>query len=263
VTVQPEVLLIAAAAIVPPALVAVLVARLLPTTGRSGLAALVAFCWGAAVASAVAAAVNDAAGALGTATFGAARARALLPTLVGPAVEELAKATGFAVVFAAARGALAGTRSPIVIGALLGLGFAAAENVGYYTLAAVQGGQEGLGRAVYLRGLVQSGNHAVFTATAGAGLAWAHAHAASGWRRLETIALGLAVAIGLHAIWNGFVSIEITSRLCNAPASATTCAPVPDPLDLLVVVPALEAAFIIPILAGLALVVRRGAPRDA
>jgi RsiW-degrading membrane proteinase PrsW (M82 family) len=54
------------------------------------------------------------------------------------------------------RAALRGMRAGIVYGALAGLGFAATENLGYHTLAAVQGRRAGSGRrALYLRGLLR------------------------------------------------------------------------------------------------------------
>ena len=53
------------------------------------------------------------------------------------------------------------------------------------------------------------------------------------------------------------LSHAITTVLCNAPAGSTTCAPVPDTSDLLLGVPALEAAFLVPTAAALRRVARR------
>src|SRR4029079_8919833 len=92
----------------------------------------------------------------------------LVPSFVGPAIEELVKAAGFVVVALVARGALRGARGRIATGAFIGFGFAAAENVSYYLLAAVQGGYPGLGRALYLRGGGERAKHTAFPATAGA-----------------------------------------------------------------------------------------------
>ena len=68
--------------------------------------------------------------------------------------------------------------------------FAVGENATYYLLAAVQGGWEGLGRSVYLRGLVQGGNHAAFTAVVGAAVGWSMAT-----KRWLVLPIGLGGAI--------------------------------------------------------------------
>jgi RsiW-degrading membrane proteinase PrsW (M82 family) len=249
---QPELVAITLAAVVPPLLAAALVVRLSPPAERSRLATAIAFSWGAAVAATIASPLNDAASALLT-----GRVRWALPALAGPVIEELAKATGFVVIALVAPHALGRVAGGIAIGALVGLGFAATENVGYYTLAAVQGGVGGLVRAVYLRGVVEVANHAAFTATTGAGIGWAAARGRSTPARLATVGLALVAAVGLHGLWNGIVSSRIASMLCNAPAPDAACAATPDTVDLLLGVPALEAAFLVPALVGLGWLVRR------
>jgi RsiW-degrading membrane proteinase PrsW (M82 family) len=253
---QPEVALIASAAFLPSLLSAAIVARLGSAVPGTKLPAVLAFAWGAIVASTVAAALNDVAGSRLPAILGADHARALVPTLVGPAVEELAKMIGLLAVVATVGSTLGGAREGIVLGALVGFGFAATENVGYYTLAAVQGGYEGLGRALYLRGFVQGANHAAFTAAAGAALGgWT---VAAGTRaRLARALAGLGAATALHALWNAVVSHAITTVLCNAPAPSAACAPAPDVVDLVVAVPALEVVFLAPIAGALVWMARR------
>jgi RsiW-degrading membrane proteinase PrsW (M82 family) len=254
---QSALLLITVAAVVPPALAAALVVRACPPAERSRLATAVAFLWGAAVAATIASPLNDVAGTLLAGGAAQATSRWIVPALAAPAIEELAKASGFAVVGLLAPGVTAGVAGAVATGALLGLGFAATENVGYYTLAAVQGGAAGLARAVYLRGVVQAANHALFTATTGAGIGWAAARASSARARLAAIGLALGIAVSLHGVWNGVVSGAITRRLCDAPAADAACAPAPDAVALVVVVPALEAAFVAPVVVALAWLVRR------
>jgi RsiW-degrading membrane proteinase PrsW (M82 family) len=255
--VQPELVLIAVAAVLPPAALALLAARIPAPPERSRLGALLAFSWGAIVASWAATMLNARAAAWMTALLGAGPARALVPSLVAPGIEELMKAIGFGALLLAAPRALATPRSALAAGALLGLGFAAAENVEYYTLAAVQAGWAGVGRAVYLRGFVQAGNHAVFTATVGVALGWAARRAASIRATAGATALGLVAAVSLHALWNGVMSDRITAVVCNPPVPGGACAPAPDAVDLLVRVPLLEAAFLLPIVAVLVRIVRR------
>jgi RsiW-degrading membrane proteinase PrsW (M82 family) len=246
-------ILIAVAAVVPPLLGAALLIHLYRPAERSRLATAIAFLWGAAVAATVASPLNDAASVL----FGAGASRWMLPALAGPAIEELAKATGFFAVALVAPRVLAGVGATVATGALLGLGFAATENVGYYTLAAVQGGSGGLARAIYLRGVVEAWNHATFTAATGAGLGWAATRVRTAPARLATVGLGFGTAVALHGFWNGVVSGRITTALCNAPAPNAACATAPDAIDLLIGVPALEAAFLAPAVLGLAWIIRR------
>jgi hypothetical protein len=97
----------------------------------------------------------------------------------------------------------------------------------------------------------------MFTAAVGAAIGWADDRGRRGTARAGAVALGLAAAIVLHAIWNGVLSHAITVVLCNAPPGGTACAPAPDTSDLLLAVPALEAAFLIPSAAALRRVARR------
>jgi hypothetical protein len=250
VLVQPEVLAIALMAIALPSLYAAAAARLAGLAPRAGLRAGLAFLWGAVVASSLASLLNDLANEALPALVGADRARVLVPALVGPAVEETLKVAGVAAAFAVAS-VVRPVRDAIVIGAVVGFGFAAAENITYYTLAAVQGGWDAIGRAVYLRGVVQGANHAAFTATAGAGVGWLWSRRTPAAARLAAALGGLVVATAVHAVWNGIVSSEITTVLCNAPAPAAACAPTPDLGDLAVRVPLLEAAFLVPLAGAL------------
>lgn len=250
--VQPEVLLIALLAIGLPSLYATLTARLAGPAPPSWLRATLAFLWGAVGASSLASVLNDLASSALPDLLGAARTRVLVPALVGPAVEETLKAAGVLAAVATTAVSARPLRDAIALGAIVGFGFAAAENITYYTLAAVQGGWEAVGRAVYLRGIVQGANHAAFSATAGAGIGWLSSRRGSVAVRAGAALAGLVVAIGVHAVWNGFVSSEITTVLCNAPAPAAACAPAPDPSDLALRVPLLEAAFLVPLAGALA-----------
>jgi RsiW-degrading membrane proteinase PrsW (M82 family) len=253
---QPEMIGIALAAVAPALVLAAVAFAVVRPDARAAAGVGVGFLWGAVVASTLAAALNDAAVARLPALLGDARTRDLVPVLVGPVVEEVAKALGLVAVALVARRLLGGIRGAIGAGAAIGLGFAAAENVGYYVLAAVQGGADALGRAVWTRGVLQAGNHAAFTAVTAAALAWA-ATRPRRWRAAVALG-GLATAVALHALWNAVVSRALVAVLCNAPAPGAACAPAPDASDLLLAVPALEAAFLLPILAALRRLARRG-----
>jgi RsiW-degrading membrane proteinase PrsW (M82 family) len=231
--------LIAAAALLPPLGWAGLVLLLDRHTRERWAPLCASFLWGAAAAALVASEVNDAllATALGDA----------VPMLLGPAVEEIAKASALLVVLAVWPGELNDPLDGIVYGALAGLGFAATENLGYYTLAALQGGAPGLTRALWLRGLLQGLNHAAFTATVGAAVGWACGAGGRRPARAAIVLVGLALAVLVHAVWNAVASDAITQVLCGAPTPGAACTPDPAALDLLVTVPILVATFVGPL----------------
>jgi len=261
----------------------IVAAALVPALGFAGLVLFVgrreretwapvatALLWGGTVAAVAAFTLNEAA------LRAAAEhpARVLVPRLVAPIVEELSKASALVVVAFAWRRTLTGVRDGIVYGALAGLGFAATENLGYYTLAAVQGGAPGLARALYIRGVLQGLNHAAFTATTGAAVGAAlgrvgRSHATGARREMGVrdgvgaggiVVAGLALAVAVHAVWNALGSEVLARVLCGAPLPEAPCAPAPHPIDLLVTAPVVVAAVtgpLVVLLLGLAL---RGPP---
>jgi RsiW-degrading membrane proteinase PrsW (M82 family) len=244
VALQPAIVLIFLAAVLPPIVLGLIVVRVVRPEPWSWLTAATAFLWGAAV-TAIALALNDMAAH-------ALPGDRIVPTLVGPVVEEAMKGTGFLAVAIALRRAPGGLRTSLVVGALVGLGFAAAENVSYYTVAGVAGGWPALGRAVYLRGVVQGLNHAAFTAATGGAIGWAIDHAATRAAFAGIVAMGLTVAIAAHSVWNAYASVAITDALCGAPVPGGPCTLAPDSRTLFVTVPLRVLAAIGPL--GLALV---------
>lgn len=243
---------IAAAALLPPLGFAGVVVLLDRRDREPWMALAAAFLWGAAVAAPVSRWTND----LILATPALAPAA---PGLLGPAVEEVAKASALLVVLGVWRRTLADPVDGIVYGALAGLGFAAMENVGYYVLASLQGGAAGFARAVWLRGVLQGLNHAAFTATTGAAVGWAVARRDAGPARGLVVALGVGLALLVHAVWNAIAAAAITQVLCAAPAPGAPCAPAPARLDLLLTVPVLVGTFVGPTVAALVAIAATGA----
>jgi len=255
VTVQAAMLGVAAVPALATALVVVALDR-----GREPWTAMAAaFVWGAAVAAGLSGMLNQGIASWLASSSGGAAAGALAPVLVGPPVEELVKAAALAVLLAAWRDRVGGVREGVVYGALLGLGFAMAENADYFVLTAVGGGPAGLARSVWLRGLLAP-SHAVFTATAGAGLGFALGTRA-GARRVAAPALALALAIVHHVLWNRFAAGLIEAQLCGAAVPGGPCRDAPTCAALLVVAPLVSAAFLAPGAAGLAFVLATAARR--
>jgi RsiW-degrading membrane proteinase PrsW (M82 family) len=210
-------------------------------------AATFALAWGAGVAAPAAALANDLVqariGAIGS-SFGVTGV---------PALEEAAKAAVLFAVIALWPGELRGLRAGLVLGGLVGLGFAAAENVEYFLVARVQDGAQGLVRAIAIRGLLEGAVHPVFTATTGAALGFARV--ATGRRALPGIA-GFAAAVAQHAVWNGVASPSVSGILCNGVGPGGACRGDPDMYRLLVVVPAVVGAALAPGIVTLAALAR-------
>jgi RsiW-degrading membrane proteinase PrsW (M82 family) len=227
------------AAFGPAVLWALLVVLRAQRVSRGLLAA--AFLWGALIAAPVSQHLA---------------ARWLLdPVATAPAIEETLKAAPLVLL----AGARVATFDLLVAGALAGFGFSATENVQYMTLAAVQGGDVGLVRAVYLRGFLQGLNHAVFTGAVAAGLAGARMARRAGMRALAPL-LGFVAAVLQHALWNGLGSGAVTGVLCNALARGGPCRS-PDAADLFVRIPLIVAAIIGPGALALLALARRAADR--
>ena len=157
----------------------------------------IAFFWGASVAIVVSAAVNGVidvvAGPGWTAMAGA------------PIVEEALKAAILVRFYVARKDEFDGVVDGVIYAAMVGLGFAFAENVAYYGSALQQGGPAGLALIFTLRGMVAPFSHPLFTSLTGLGLGVARQ---SGSRAMVIAApaAGFAGAVALHALWNAGAS---------------------------------------------------------
>jgi protease PrsW len=168
-----------------------------------------AFAWGAGIAALLAAVINTAGllyitqpelgkstGEFVSATFGA------------PVVEETLKGAVLAWLLWRRRQELDGPTDGIIYAAMVGLGFAMMENVGYYINALVRpevGGVRLLEATFVLRGLLSPFAHPAFTAMTGIGAAYAATHRRAGW----ALAAGLAAAMILHGLWNGLSALGL------------------------------------------------------
>jgi len=199
--------------------------------------------WGAAVAAPAAAAANE-----------LLQARVDGWPLGGaPVVEETAKAGVLLLVLGFTP--LRGVRTGIVIGALVGLGFAVTENLGYFLVARVQDGPAGLLRAITIRGVVEGAVHPVLTASTGAGIGLAMAR-----RRVLPGVLGFVAAVGQHAVWNGVASPAVSGILCNGIGPGGACRDEPDVYHL-VAVPFVVTTTLAPGIVGLVVMARRAGSR--
>jgi len=163
------------------------------------------FLWGAAASVAIALIVGvgvqlvvDALGGAGPGFdfFGAA--------VQAPIVEEGAKAFGLLLIFWFARKHFDGPVDGIVYAAWIAGGFAFTENILYFGVELVNSG--GFSGSVFsillMRGIMSPFAHVMFTAATGVMLGIAASRGSKGTTVLW-FAGGLAIAIALHALWNG------------------------------------------------------------
>lgn len=163
-----------------------------------------AFGWGAGIAALLALLINTAGlvyitqpelgntgGEFVSATFGA------------PFVEETLKGAVLVGLLWRRREEFDGPTDGVIYAAMVGLGFAMIENVGYYINALVtpvQGGMALLGFTFVLRGVLAPMLHPLFTAMTGLGVAGAAARRPSSpWPVIG----GWLAAMVLHGLWNG------------------------------------------------------------
>jgi protease PrsW len=105
---------------------------------------------------------------------------------------------------------------------MVGLGFAMTENIQYYGKALLQGGGGGLTLIFILRGMLAPFSHPLFTSMTGIGLGLSR-QSNNIFAKIIFPLVGLAMAIFMHAIWNGsailfgFVGFLLTYVLIMVP----------------------------------------------
>ena len=163
-----------------------------------------AFGWGAGIAALLALIINTAGLVYVTQpALGAGAGEYVSATFGAPVVEETLKGLVLVGLLWRRRAELDGPTDGVIYAAMVGLGFAMVENVGYYINALItpnRGGIALLGATFVLRGVVSPLLHPIFTSMTGLGVAYAAGRKHGGqW----AVALGLLAAMILHGTWNG------------------------------------------------------------
>jgi RsiW-degrading membrane proteinase PrsW (M82 family) len=168
-----------------------------------------AFLWGAGVAALFAALINTLGLEFVTQpALGSTTGQYVSATFGAPVVEETLKGLVLIGLLRFRRQELDGPTDGIVYAAMVGLGFAAMENVGYYIDALVRpevGGIKLLGITFVLRGVLSPLAHPMFTSMTGIGVAYAASHRRGWW----AIPVGWIGAMVLHGTWNGLSSFGL------------------------------------------------------
>ena len=165
---------------------------------------LIAFAvgWGALAAVVLAIVLEVIAIGVLSATLGPTGGTILGSTVVAPLAEETTKGLALLILLLFLRNHLDNTLDGIVYGALIGLGFALTENIGYFAFAYLDGGVGSVGELFVVRSLVNGLGHEVYTALTGAAIGWARGrHGRGGWRGVMPV-LGWSAAVAAHGLWN-------------------------------------------------------------
>jgi len=161
------------------------------------------FAWGAGVAALLAAIINTAGLLFITQPeLGKSNGEFISAAFGAPLVEETLKGAVLFWLLWRRRPEFDGPTDGIMYAAMVGLGFAMMENIGYYISALARphfGGAELLGYTFVFRGLLSPFAHPAFTSMTGIGVAYAATHRRAGWAAIA----GLAGAMILHGLWNG------------------------------------------------------------
>lgn len=130
-------------------------------------------------------------------------ASAMASVVQAPLVEEIAKGLGILLVLRLGRRYFDGPVDGVVYGAMIGAGFAFTENILYFAESLITGGVAQVSVTFVLRGILSPFAHVMFTAATGFAVGLAVRRGARGGAVFGPWATGLAVAILLHALWNG------------------------------------------------------------
>ena len=167
------------------------------------------FAWGAGIAALLAGILNTVGLVYVTQpALGTSNGQFISATIGAPVVEESLKGLVLVWLLWRRRQELDGPTDGIIYAAMVGLGFAMMENVGYYISALARpevGGVPLLGVTFVFRGVLAPLAHPMFTSMTGIGVAYAATHRRGGW----ALAAGLAGAMFLHGLWNGLTSLGL------------------------------------------------------
>ena len=168
-----------------------------------------AFAWGAGIAALLAAVINTVGLVFITQPeLGKTTGEYVSATFGAPVVEESLKGGVLFWLLWRRRQEFDGPTDGIIYAAMVGLGFAMMENVGYYISALVRpsiGGVSLLGVTFVFRGILAPLAHPMFTSMTGIGVAYAAMHRRGGW----AVVLGLLGAMTLHGLWNGLTAFGL------------------------------------------------------
>jgi len=133
----------------------------------------------------------------------------IVPSLVAPLVEEFNKGM-MVVLFAYISKEFDNITDGLLYGAVVGLGFAFAENIHYFMSVYNESGLFAWIHNMYFRSLFCAGLHAAATATFGACMAYGrHARFSE---RIVSLVVGYFLAVMIHSFWNSLLTASTLSH---------------------------------------------------
>ena len=235
-------------AILPVPIYACLITCLDRHVREPGWLLAAAFFWGAFVAVSIALLVNTGVEVvLSDFVHDRSTVAQLGASFSAPLVEETAKGLALLLIFLFLRPRLNDVVDGIVIGALVGLGFAMTENVKYFAGALAHGGLAGAAVTFYIRVVLNGLGHSMYTAATGAGLGLA-AETSSPNLRVAAPILGWFAAMFMHFSWNTFFD-PIMTHLAAGTAPLLQLFVIAPFVVALLVLPGMLTLFVITVLA--------------
>lgn len=208
-----------AAALVPVAVVVAAVLWVDRWEPEPAKLLLIAFAWGACIATITALLINNTAETVGDLLLGNGQGSRVSALISAPLVEEAAKGSFVLLVFLRRREEFDGIIDGVVYAGFTAAGFAFTENIYYFGRAFADygfgnGTSAGVIAAFVLRGVLSPFTHPLFTALTGVGIGFA---ARAPGRAMKIVAPlgGYLAAVCLHALWNGAATIGGAKTFLN------------------------------------------------
>ncbi len=194
---------VGAACAIPPLVIYLWIPRLIDRFDPEPWWALaLVFGWGAVAACGVAATINTAVEAVAGAAGGKDLAQIAGACISAPIVEEGLKGLAVLGVFYFLRREFDGVVDGVIYATFAALGFAATENIIYYSNAVkADAGGGALAATFLLRGVLTPWGHPLYTSMTGIGFGIAR-ETSRPWLRWVAPIAGYCGAVTLHCIWN-------------------------------------------------------------
>ncbi|QRP50515.1 PrsW family intramembrane metalloprotease [Amycolatopsis sp. FDAARGOS 1241] len=172
---------------------------------------LLAFAWGACIATITALAINSGAEAVGDLLLGSGHGSKISALVSAPLVEEAAKDAFVLLIFWRRSAEFDGIVDGIVYAGFSAAGFAFTENIYYFGRAFAEygfgnGANSGVLAAFFLRGVLSPFTHPLFAVMAGIGFGVA-ARTQQRWLRVVAPLTGYVAGVLLHALWNSSATL--------------------------------------------------------
>ena len=172
---------------------------------------LFAFLWGACFAALSALVINTSAALVADQVLGRGSGDIIGTVAVAPIVEEAVKGVFLVGLLVFRRREFDGVMDGIVYAGMVAAGFAFTENILYFGRAFAEAEPQSATTAVLavfvLRGLLSPFAHPLFTAMTGIGAGIA-SNSRNPFVRIAAVLLGYAMAVTLHALWNGSAALQ-------------------------------------------------------